>query len=109
MWRAKALPWAEMRPPAASGPLRIFDFPRKVCRPNLPLLCMTPADAIRIERPTTDSKLFAHPRWDVVPTPAALFQFAYFFALYFLFPHTPLWIMLIMGFVFSLMINANIN
>ena len=29
--------------------------------------------------------------------------------MYFLFPFTPLWVMLIMGFVYALMINANIN
>src|SRR6266436_1871868 len=30
------------------------------------------ADAIRIERPTTNSKLFAHTRWDAVPAAAGL-------------------------------------
>ena len=68
-----------------------------------------PADAIRIERPTTNSKLFAHTRWDAVPAAAGLFHLAYLFGLYFLFPHTPLWVMLILGFVYSLMVNANIN
>ena len=67
------------------------------------------ADAIRVERPTTKSKLFAHTRWDAIPVLASLFHLAYFFALFFLFPHTPLWIMLILGFVYALMINANIN
>ena len=70
---------------------------------------MTPADAIRVDRPTTDSRLFAHTRWDVLPTLAGLFHLTYFFALFFLYPTTPLWIMLILGFVYSLMINANIN
>src|SRR3954470_17348382 len=70
---------------------------------------MNNADVIAIERPTTNSKIFAHTRWDIIPTFAGLFQFAYFLAMYFLFPYTPLLIMLIMGFVFSLMINANIN
>ena len=70
---------------------------------------MTTADPILIERPTTDSKLFAHTRWDIVPMLAGLFHLAYFVAMYFLFPHTPLWIMLIMGFVYALMINANVN
>jgi fatty acid desaturase len=67
------------------------------------------ADAIRIERPSTNSKLFAHTRWDVVPVAAALFHFAYFLGLYFLYPYAPLWVMLILGFIYSLMINANIN
>src|SRR5438874_485689 len=67
------------------------------------------ADAIRIERPSTNSKLFAHTRWDVVPVAAGLFHFAYFLGLYFLYPYAPLWVMLILGFIYSLMINANVN
>jgi len=67
------------------------------------------ADPIKVDRVTTDSKIFAFTRWDAIPTLAGLFHFAYFFALFFLYPHTPLWIMLILGFVYSLMMNANIN
>jgi fatty acid desaturase len=66
-------------------------------------------DAIRIERPSTNSRLFAHTRWDAVPAAAGLFHLAYLFGLYFLFPHAPLWVMLILGFVYALMVNANIN
>src|SRR6266481_9223509 len=66
-------------------------------------------DAIRIERPTTNSKLFAHTRWDAVPAAAGIFHLTYLFGLYLLFPHAPLWVMLILGFVYSLMVNANIN
>src|SRR5438067_4005948 len=67
------------------------------------------ADVIRIERRTTNSKFFAHTRWDALPAAAGLFHFAYLFGLYFLFPHAPLSVMLILGFVYSLMVNANIN
>ena len=70
---------------------------------------MTAADVIRIERPTTDSKIFANTRWDLVPTLAGFFHLAFFLAMFFLYPRTPLWVMLIMGFVYALMINANIN
>src|SRR5207244_13265617 len=69
---------------------------------------MNAAEIIHIERPTTNSKIFAHTRWDVVPAFAGLFHLSYFLAMYFLFPFTPLWVMLIMGFVYALMINANI-
>ena len=48
-------------------------------------------EAIRVEQPTTNSKLFAHTRWDAVPTLAGLFHLGYFFGLYLLFPRTPLW------------------
>ncbi|PYK30969.1 MAG: fatty acid desaturase [Verrucomicrobia bacterium] len=67
------------------------------------------ADVIRIERPTTNSKFFAHTRWDALPAAAGLFHLAYLFGLYFLFPHAPLSVMLILGFVYSLMVNASIN
>src|SRR5256886_10874761 len=70
---------------------------------------MNAVDIIHIERPTTDSKIFEHTRWDIVPALAGLFHFFYFLAMYLLFPFTPLWMMLIMGFVYALMINANIN
>jgi len=66
-------------------------------------------EVIRIEQPTTNSRLFAHTRWDALPTLAGLFHLAYFFALYFLFPRLPLWTMLILGFIYSLMVNADIN
>ena len=70
---------------------------------------MTSPEAIRVERLSTDSKLFAHTRWDILPALAGLFHFSYLFGLYFLFPYTPLWVMLILGFLYSLMINANVN
>ncbi|HEY2124743.1 MAG TPA: fatty acid desaturase [Chthoniobacterales bacterium] len=70
---------------------------------------MTAPDAIRVERPVTDSRIFAHTRWDLVPTLAGLFHLAWFFGLFLLYPRAPLWIMLILGFIYALMINANIN
>jgi fatty acid desaturase len=70
---------------------------------------MITTDVLRLGRPTTNSRIFAHTRWDIVPTLAGLVHLAYFFAMFFLFPRTPLWLMLIMGFIYSLMMNANIN
>jgi fatty acid desaturase len=70
---------------------------------------MSLPDTIRIERPSTDSRIFAHTRWDAVPMLAGFFHLAYFFAMFLLYPRTPLWVMLIMGFIYSLMMNANIN
>src|SRR5205809_7434872 len=75
----------------------------------VPHNAMSTADAIRVERPTTSSKLFAHTRWDAVPAAAGLLHLAYLFGLYLLFPHVPLWVMLVLGFIYSLMVNANIN
>src|SRR5438874_12548053 len=68
---------------------------------------MTIADVIPIERPATNSRLFAHTRWDAIPALASPLDLAYFFALFFLYPHLPLGVMLILGFVYSLMVNAN--
>lgn len=67
------------------------------------------SETIKVERVTTDSKIFAFSRWDAIPAAAGLFHTAYFFALFFLYPHSPLWVMLLLGFLYSLMINANIN
>src|SRR5438128_8642319 len=67
------------------------------------------AETIRIDRPATNSRLFAHTRWDAVPAAAGVFHLAYFLGLFFLYPRGPLWVMLILGFVYSLMVNANIN
>src|SRR5437763_4645878 len=78
------------------------ELPLNISRMSVP-------DVIRIERPVTDSKIFAHTRWDALPTLAGLFHLAYFFAPFFLYPRTPLWLTLILGFVYALMINANIN
>jgi len=47
---------------------------------------MNAADVIHIERPTTDSRIFAHTRWDVVPALAEMFHLFYFLAMYLLFP-----------------------
>jgi fatty acid desaturase len=63
-------------------------------------------DPIRTDRVTTASKLFAHSPWDALPALAGLFHTAYFFALFFLYPHAPLWVMLLAGFVYALIING---
>jgi len=67
------------------------------------------SEPISVERPATNSRVFAHTRWDALPALAGFFHLAFFFAMFLLYPHTPLWLMLIMGFVYALMINANIN
>ena len=64
---------------------------------------------VKIDTPKTTSKLFAYTRWDTIPVLAGFFHLAYFVGLYFLFPHAPLWVMLVLGLLYSLMINANIN
>src|SRR5438105_14350643 len=67
------------------------------------------AELIRIERATTNSKLFAHTHWDAIPALSGLFHLAYFIGLFFLYPHAPLLVMLILGFIYLLIVNANVN
>src|SRR5205814_1997706 len=63
-------------------------------------------DVIRTERPATNSRIFAHTRWDAIPVAAGLFHLAYFLGMFFLYPHAPLWVMLILGFLYSLMVKS---
>ena len=64
---------------------------------------------IVVDRLSTDSRLFAHTRWDIIPVAAALLHCTFFFGMFYLFPRTPLWVMLILGFVYSVSISWNIN
>lgn len=67
------------------------------------------ADQIRYDPATTDSQVFAHTRWDILPMLAGFFHLAWFFGMFLLYPHRPLWVMLGLGFIYALMVNANIN
>src|SRR6266404_9892901 len=62
-----------------------------------------------IERPSTNSKIFAHTRWDALPVAAAILHCVYFFGMFYLFPRVPLWVMLILSFIYSISISWNIN
>ena len=66
-------------------------------------------DFVRVERVTTDSKLFAHTRLDLVPVTLGILHCAYFFLLFYLFPRTPLWVMIPLGLLYSISISWNIN
>ncbi len=37
-----------------------------------------------VERPKTNSRIFAHTRWDAIPVAAALFHCVYFFGMFYL-------------------------
>jgi len=64
---------------------------------------------IATERLRTSSRLFAFTRWDAIPVAAAILHCCYFFAMFWLFPRVPLWVMLILGFIYSVSISWNIN
>jgi fatty acid desaturase len=67
------------------------------------------SEFVSVERPRTNSRVFAHTPWDAIPVAAALLHCAYFFGMFYLFPRVPLWVMFILGFVYSVSISWNIN
>src|SRR5881396_3056646 len=67
------------------------------------------SDVVAIERPKTNSSIFAHTRWDIIPFAAGVLHCGYFFGTFYLFPRVPLWVMLILGFIYSVSISWNIN
>jgi fatty acid desaturase len=67
------------------------------------------SEFVSIERAKTNSRIFAHTRWDAIPVASALLHCAYFFGMFYLFPRVPLWVMLILGFIYSVSISWNIN
>jgi fatty acid desaturase len=67
------------------------------------------AEPIRVEDVKTDSKLFAYTRWDAIPVILGVLHFCYFWSLFYLFPRAPLWVMLLLGLIYSISISWNIN
>ena len=47
-------------------------------------------DLVSIDRPKTNSRIFAHTRWDTIPVAAGILHCAYFFGMFYLFPRVPL-------------------
>src|SRR5258708_20924883 len=54
-------------------------------------------------------KIMANSNKDWNPVVAMLTHTGFVVSMFFLFPHTPLWIMLILGLVYSISISLNIN
>jgi len=67
------------------------------------------SETVRIEDVKTNSRVFAFSRWDAIPVAFGALHFVYFCALFYLFPRTPWWGMLILGVVYSVSISWNIN
>ena len=64
---------------------------------------------VAVERLQTNSRIFAYTRWDFIPVAAAILHCVYFYGMFYLFPRVPLWVMLILGFIYSVSISWNIN
>ena len=58
---------------------------------------------------STESRLFAHSRWDAMPVLAAGLQGAYLITLFFLFPKLPWWALGLLGAIYAVSISWNIN
>jgi fatty acid desaturase len=54
-------------------------------------------------------KIFAYSPWDAVPAICGVLHLCYLVALFVLFPHLPLWSLLVLGFIYSVSISWNIN
>src|SRR5207244_9483208 len=67
------------------------------------------SEFVVVERPTTNSRIFAHTRWDAIPVAAALLHCAYLFGMFYLFPRVPLWFILLLGLIYSLSFSWTIN
>ena len=54
-------------------------------------------------------KIFAYSPWDAIPALCGVLHLCYLLALFFLFPHLPLWALVILGLLYSISISWNIN
>ncbi len=64
---------------------------------------------VTTDRLTTNSRIFAFTRWDAIPVVAGIIHCAFFWGMFYFFPRVPLWLMLILGFIYSISISWNIN
>ncbi len=60
-------------------------------------------------RPKTDSKIFAHTRWDAIPALAGVLHLGYVILLFIAFRHLKWWALVPLGLIFSVSISWNIN
>lgn len=58
---------------------------------------------------TTNSRLFAHSRWDAVPVLMGLFHLAFLLSFFFSFKTLPWWACFFCGFLYSVSISWNVN
>jgi len=54
-------------------------------------------------------KLFTYTKWDALPVLAGLLHCAYVLTLFFIFPFAPWWLLIGMGFVYSISVSWNMN
>jgi fatty acid desaturase len=54
-------------------------------------------------------KLFTYTKWDALPVASGLLHCAYVLTLFFIFPYAPWWLLICMGFIYSISISWNMN
>jgi len=54
-------------------------------------------------------KIFAHSNWDIIPVMLGIGHLAFNITLYLIYPFTPTWVMIILGFIYSISLSWNIN
>ncbi len=59
-----------------------------------------------LTRIETDSRVFAHTRWDALPAPGGFANLAYVFFLLWAFPRLPWWALVPLGLIYSLSITC---
>jgi hypothetical protein len=78
--------------------------------PSATRFLLMKTNAVVVERVTTDSKLFAPHALGRGPSRwPAFYTCAYFLRMFYLFPRVPLWVMIILGLIYSVSISWNIN
>jgi hypothetical protein len=53
----------------------------------------------------TNSRIFAHTCWDAIHAATHLVHCAYFFGMFYLFSRVSLWVMLVLGLIYSVSIS----
>jgi fatty acid desaturase len=66
-------------------------------------------EVVAARKVKSDSRFFAHSRWDLIPALSGIAHFAYVIFLFVAFPHLSLWAFIPLGLVYSISISWNIN
>lgn len=66
-------------------------------------------DTFAVTGSSTDSKVFAYSRWDILPVIFGILHAAYLVLMFFCFSKAPWWLLVAMGLLYSVSISWNIN
>jgi len=66
-------------------------------------------DTLTVTGTSTDSRVFAYSRWDIVPVVCGILHAAYLALMFYAFSRVPWWLMIVMALLYSVSISWNIN